>query len=111
MCEVKFIIVYFMSFETRPIYVNKIIVLMKVVILILFFSAGLIGILVACIPPHKQTKVVIGDPTYVCVGIAPINWGTNGTYLRVASTVIADEFSSVRVKKCEIAEFVCDNCV
>jgi hypothetical protein len=46
-------------------------------------------------------QVSVGNKTYVCVTMSPLNWYNNGTYLRVASEPRADEISSVNIRNCE----------
>lgn len=53
-------------------------------------------------PPFQ---VRIGHDTYVCVTLGPLNWvkqSANGSYLRTAAKVVADDLSSVRIRECKM---------
>lgn len=54
--------------------------------------------------------MAVGENTYVCVNIAPIDWNEQGTYLSVSKTLIADELSSIAVQDCESLCSACALC-
>jgi hypothetical protein len=61
--------------------------------------------------PYKH-KVAVGNPTYVCVNIGPVDWvaESSGSYLNFPRTVKADELSSVQISQCTSANGVFVNC-
>ena len=55
----------------------------------------------ACKPVGDSNEVTIGSTTHVCVMIGPLDWNATGKYIQVATTVSADELSSVEISDCE----------
>lgn len=60
-----------------------------------------IEITMPCLPDGALNRVQIGFPTYVCLTLAPMKWVQNGTFVRVASKMKADEVGSINMKHCE----------
>ena len=73
-------------------------------ILLLF---ALLNFSLCCYPAGQGgLDVTKGKDTYVCLTVSPLKWGApsttvNGTYLRVASKVKADELSKVKIGQCK----------
>lgn len=68
---------------------------------VLLLLGMIVPLVYSCLPNGKSSKVSIGFDTYVCVTLAPLNWGNNGSVIRVPSQLKADTLSSVNVKQCK----------
>jgi hypothetical protein len=47
-------------------------------------------------------QVTIGEPTSVCVYLAPIYWSQTGEYLMIPIEARADKLMRIRVSQCKI---------
>lgn len=45
----------------------------------------------------NDLKVTLGEDTYICIFITPLQLNTTGKYLRLATTVKADKLTKIRV--------------
>lgn len=47
-------------------------------------------------------QVTIGEPTFVCVYLAPIYWSQTGEYLMIPIEARLDKLTRIRVSQCKI---------
>jgi len=69
---------------------------MRLFLLAILLSISLITVY-TCLPKGKSSKVTLGEDTYICIFIAPLQLNTTGKYLRLATTVKADKLTKIRV--------------
>ena len=57
--------------------------------------------LLACKPQGVTNSVLIGETTYICLFITPLEYGSKGKVIQIASQFKADELSSITVPGCK----------